>query len=69
MREKVKVYRGVKGERITVAEKQNKGKSFVCSPKYGSLTFWKNVDFWQSVLLYVGMIVLLYCFGMLAGLK
>ena len=35
---------------------------------YGSMTFWKNVDFWQSALLYAGMIVLFYCFGMLAGL-
>ena len=38
------------------------------SASYGSMTFWKNVDFWQSVLLYTGMIVLFYCFGMLAGL-
>tara|TARA_R100000278_G_scaffold114984_1_gene93702 strand:- start:582 stop:731 length:150 start_codon:yes stop_codon:yes gene_type:complete len=38
------------------------------SASYGSTTFWKNVDFWQSVLLYIGMIVLFYCFGMLAGL-
>ena len=38
------------------------------SASYGSMTFWKNVDFWESVLLYVGMIVLFYCFGMLAGL-
>ena len=37
------------------------------SASYGSMTFWKNVDFWESVLLYVGMIVLFYCFGMLAG--
>jgi hypothetical protein len=65
---KNKIYHGVKGERITVAEKQNRGKPFVCSPKYGSMTFWKNVDFWQSVLLYAGMIILFYSFGMLAGL-
>ena len=26
----------------------------VCSPKYGSMTFWKNKDFWQSMLLYIG---------------
>jgi hypothetical protein len=38
------------------------------SASYGSMKFWKNVDFWQSVALYVGMIVLLYCFGMLGGL-
>ena len=38
------------------------------SASYGPMEFWKNIDFWQSVLLYVGMIVLFYCFGMLAGL-
>jgi hypothetical protein len=32
------------------------------SAGYGSMTFWKNVDFWQSVLLYAGMIVLFYSF-------
>ncbi len=37
------------------------------SASYGSMTFWKNKDFWESILLYVGMIVLFYCFGMLAG--
>ena len=29
-------------------------KCCVCSPKYGSMTFWKNKDFWQSMLLYIG---------------
>ena len=38
------------------------------SASYGSMTFWKNKDFWESMLLYVGMIVLFYSFGMLAGL-
>ena len=32
----------------------------VCSPKYGSMTFWKNKDFWKTMLLYAGMIGLLY---------
>jgi hypothetical protein len=52
----------------SMVERQNKGKPFVASPGYGSMTFWKNIDFWQSVLLYVGMIVLFYCFGILGGL-
>ena len=65
---KKNIYHGVKGEKITMVERQNKGKLFVASPSYGSMTFWKNKDFWQSVLLYTGMIVLFYCFGMLAGL-
>ena len=33
---------------------KNKNKCCVCSPKYGSMTFWKNKDFWQSMLLYIG---------------
>ena len=35
-------------------------KCCVCSPKYGSMTFWKNKDFWQTMLMYVcGAITLL----------
>ena len=68
MNKKIKVYHGMKGEQITVVEKQNKGIKKSQSASYGPMEFWKNVDFWQSVLLYVGMIVLFYCFGMLAGL-
>ena len=79
----MKVYHGVKGEIITMAnwkqreripgqivDRQNKRikSSLTQSASYGPMEFWKNVDFWQSVLLYVGMIVLFYCFGMLAGL-
>ena len=53
-----------------IVDRQNKRIKSCCtqSSSYGSMTFWKNVDFWQSVLLYVGMIVLFYSFGMLAGL-
>ena len=53
-----------------IVDRQNKRiKSIQTqSASYGSMTFWKNVDFWQSVLLYIGMIVLFYSFGMLAGL-
>ena len=68
MRKKVKVYRGVRGESITVVEKQNKRTVKSQSASYGRMEFWKNVDFWQSVALYIGMIVLFYSFGMLAGL-
>ena len=52
-----------------IVDRQNKRikSTRTQSASYGSMTFWKNVDFWQSVLLYVGMIVLFYCFGMLAG--
>ena len=39
---------------------KNSYNNCVCSPKYGSMTFWKNKDFWQSMLLYAGMIGLLY---------
>ena len=39
---KKNIYHGVKGEKITMVERQNKGKLFVASPNYGSLTFWKN---------------------------
>jgi hypothetical protein len=35
-------------------KKQRKNKCGVCSPMYGSMTFWKNKDFWQSILLYIG---------------
>ena len=68
MKKKVKVYRGVRRERITVVEKQNKRTVKSQSASYRRMEFWKNVDVWQSVALYVGMIVLFYCFGMLAGL-
>lgn len=52
-----------------MVDRQNKRIKSCCSQSasYGSLTFWKNKDFWQSVALYVGMIVLFYCFGMLAS--
>ena len=56
-----KVYNGVKGERITMVDKQNKSKPVVCSPGYGSMTFWKNKDFWQSMLMYAcGGVMLLF---------
>ena len=64
----MKVYRGVKGEKITIVDRQNKRIKTSQSASYGPMEFWKNVDFWQSVLLYAGMIILFYSFGMLAGL-
>ena len=56
------IYHGVKGERISMAQKQNKNKCCVCSPMYGSMTFWKNKDFWKSMLMYAcgGVMLLLF---------
>ena len=51
-----------------LVDRQNKRIKISQSASYGPMEFWKNVDFWQSVLLYVGMIILFYSFGMLAGL-
>lgn len=41
------------------SKKRNKNESCVCSPKYGSMTFWKNKDFWQAMLMYAGGVVIL----------
>ena len=41
------------------SKKQNKSECCVCSPKYGSMTFWKNKDFWQAMLMYAGGVVIL----------
>ena len=51
-----------------LVDRQNKRIKISQSASYGPMEFWKNVDFWQSVLLYVGMIILFYSFGMLGGL-
>ena len=51
-----------------IVDRQNKRIKRSQSASYGPMEFWKKVDFWQSVLLYTGMIVLFYSFGMLAGL-
>lgn len=58
-----------KRERIPgeIVDRQNKKIKMTQSESYGLSSFWKKVDFWQSVALYVGMIVLFYCFGMLAS--
>ena len=61
-------YRGVKGEKITIVEKQNKRIKKSQSASYGSLTFWKNMDFWQSVGLYIILISLLFVLGKIASL-
>lgn len=47
-------------------KKENKSKCYVCSPKYGSMTFWKNADFWKTMFMYAcgGVMLLLmltYC--------
>ncbi len=61
-------YHGVKGEKITIVERQNKRIKKSQSSSYGSLTFWKNLDFWQSMLLYVILISLLFVLGKMASL-
>ena len=61
-------YRGIKGEKITIVEKQNKRIKKSQSASYGSLTFWKNMDFWQSVGLYAILISLLFVLGKIASL-
>ena len=58
MKKREKVYHGVKGEQISMVDRQNKGKTYVASPDYGSMTFWKNKDFWQSMMLYAFFIAL-----------
>ena len=35
-------------------------KCCVCSPKYGSMIFWKNKDFWQTMLMYACGVVILW---------
>ena len=51
-----------------IVDRQNKKIKITQSESYGLHSFWKKVDFWQSVALYIGMIVLFYSLGMLAGL-
>ena len=64
----MKIYHGAKGEQVTMVDKQNKSKPVVCSPGYGSMTFWKNKDFWQSILLYVVCFGLFFALGYVASL-
>ena len=47
------IYKGVKGERISVASKQNKNMNLCGSQSHGPLEWYKNKDFWQAMLLYV----------------
>ena len=78
-----KIYHGVKGERIEMAnwkqrervpgqmvDRQNKRiKSGITqSASYGSMEYWKNKDFWQAILLYVSMIGLFFGAAYLASL-
>ena len=57
-------FHGVKGERITMVEKQNKRCKKSHSASYGDLRFWKSWDFWESVGLYVALFALLYIAGL-----
>ena len=50
-----------------IIDRQNRKIKITQSESYGLYSFWKKVDFWQSVALYIGMIVLFWCFGMLSG--
>ena len=60
-----------KRERIPgeIVDRQNKRikSSLTQSASYGSMTFWKNKDFWESVLLYSVMFSLLWCCAWLAS--
>ena len=53
-----------------IVDRQNKRIRSCCtqSSSYGSMTFWKNVDFWQSILLYAILISLLFVLGYVASL-
>ena len=45
---------------------KKKNKITMCqSASYGSMTFWKNKDFWQSMLLYIvgGLFLVLMLMG------
>jgi hypothetical protein len=50
-----------KGE---IVDRQNKRIKSYCtqSYSYGSMTFWKNVDFWKSIALYTAIIILFWYF-------
>jgi len=58
-----------KRERVPgeIVDRQNKRINIMQSESYGKASFWKRVDFWQSVALYIGMIVLFWSFGLLAS--
>ncbi len=47
-----------------IVDRQNKRIKCGCtqSASYGSMTFWKNKDFWQAMLLYACGGVILLCF-------
>ena len=50
-----------------IVDRQNKKIKITQSESYGLSSFWKKVDFWQSVALYIGIIVLFWSFGLLAS--
>ena len=53
-----------------MVDRQNKRiKSGVTqSASYGSMTFWKNIDFWLSMLLYLVLTSMLFVIGYVASL-
>ena len=75
------IFHGVKGERIEMAnwkqreripgqivDRQNKRIKISQSASYGSLTYWRNKDFWQAMLLYFCIIGLFFIIGYIVNL-
>ena len=54
----------VKRKNREIVDRQNKRIKSYCtqSYSYGSMTFWKNVDFWKSIALYTAIIILFLYF-------
>ena len=75
------IFHGVKGERIEMAnwkqreripgqivDRQNKRIKISQSASYGRMQCWRNKDFWQAMLIYVGMIGLFVIIGYIVNL-
>ena len=50
---------------MSMVKKQNKRIKKSQSASYGSMQFWKNKDFWQSIVLYIcgGLLLVLMLMG------
>jgi hypothetical protein len=55
-------------EKMTVTQRQNKKLNKTGSEQYGSMTFWKNMDFWLSMFLYATLLSLVFVLAKLASL-
>lgn len=53
---------------MNMVKRQNKRIKKSQSASYGSLTFWKNKDFWESMALYFAIFALLFVCGKAASL-